>query len=85
MTITAPETCRWTVASSAAWLHIMSGAEGTGNGTVTYAVDANADPAARASTIAVAGEAIAISQAGDLDRCEVLNLGPALQSVHAAV
>ena len=66
VTITAPETCRWTVASSAAWLHITSGAEGTGNGTVTYAVDANVDPAARASTIAVADKTIAISQPGDL-------------------
>lgn len=82
VTVTAPETCGWTALSTAAWLHIMSGAQGSGSGTVTYSVDANADPAERASTIAVADGTIAVSQAGDLDRCEysisVLHFSPCM-------
>ena len=41
VSITAGTGCSWTAASNAPWLSISSGATGTGNGTVNYAVSAN--------------------------------------------
>lgn len=37
--VSASEGCSWTAYSRADWVHIISGASGTGNGTVTYTVD----------------------------------------------
>jgi WD40 repeat protein len=37
--VNAPEGCRWTAYSREDWVHITSGASGTGSGTVTYTVD----------------------------------------------
>jgi Putative binding domain, N-terminal len=44
----------WTATSDASWLHINSGASGTGNGTIGYTADPNAG-AARSGHITVAG------------------------------
>jgi len=53
--------CAWTPVSDAAWLHVTAGS-GPGNGTVSYAVDANPG-GVRAATITVAGQVFAVSQA----------------------
>src|SRR5262249_29780874 len=45
--------CNWTASANASWLHITSGASGSGNGTVTYSVDADTGPA-RSGTLTVA-------------------------------
>jgi hypothetical protein len=55
-------TCTWTAASGAPWLIVTSGASGVGNGVVTFNVDAN-PAAARAGTIAIAGQTFTVSQA----------------------
>jgi len=64
LTVTAPAGCAWQAASNAAWITITGGAQGSGNGTVTFTVAANTGSTARTGIIAVGGQAIAISQAG---------------------
>ncbi|HEU5254426.1 MAG TPA: BACON domain-containing carbohydrate-binding protein [Vicinamibacterales bacterium] len=53
--------CTWAATSSAAWVTILTGATGTGNGSVTYSVQANTG-SARTGTLTVAGQGVTISQ-----------------------
>lgn len=53
--------CAWTATSGVPWIAVRSGASGTGNGSVTYEVEANAG-GARTGTLTVAGHAVTISQ-----------------------
>jgi hypothetical protein len=39
--VTAPSGCAWTAVSEVPWIHITSGASGSGNGTVRFNVDRN--------------------------------------------
>ena len=39
--VTAAPGCPWTAATSLSWIHVTSGASGTGNGQVNYSVDTN--------------------------------------------
>ncbi len=48
----------WTATNSVAWISITGGAAGSGAGTVTYSVAANAALTARSGTITVAGEVL---------------------------
>ncbi len=57
----------WTAAANQPWITIMGGAKGTGSGTVTYRVAANAD-VVRSGTITVAG--------GGLSRTFTVNQWP---------
>src|ERR1700722_8463170 len=41
ITVTASTSLSWTASTAAAWVHIISGASGTGNGTINYSVDVN--------------------------------------------
>jgi len=63
--VSAADACTWTATSTAPWLAITSGGTGTGNGTVTYAVERNRDVASRIATIAVADHLFTVTQAGD--------------------
>lgn len=58
-----PAGCSWSATSNAAWISILSGASGTGNGSVSYSVPANPDPASRSGTLTVAGRQFSITQA----------------------
>lgn len=73
--VAAPAGCEWTTSSSAPWLRVTSGASGSGNGTVSYVVEATTG-GARSATLTVAGQPIAISQSG----CTYA-IAPASQSV----
>lgn len=53
--------CSWTAVSNAEWMHITSGASGSGSGAFTFAVDANSGPA-RVGTLAAAGEIVVFNQ-----------------------
>ncbi len=53
--------CTWTATTSAGWITILTGAMGTGNGSVTYAVQPNTG-SARTGTLSVAGQSVSISQ-----------------------
>jgi subtilisin family serine protease len=59
--VTAGNGCSWTAVSSNNWLHTSS--SGTGNGTVSYTVDANANISARTGTIVVQGLVFTVNQA----------------------
>jgi len=61
--VTAGSGCAWAATPSAGWIHISSGASGSGNGTVGFSVDANA-ASARSGTITVQDQTFTINQAG---------------------
>ena len=65
--ITAGIGCAWTATSAAAWVQITLGSSGSGNGTVTLNVDPNTGTAARTGLLTVAGQSVAIHQAGDYE------------------
>jgi hypothetical protein len=54
-------TCPWTAVSNDAWIVITAGNAGTGSGTVSYSVSANAgDP--RTGTMTIAGQTFTVNQ-----------------------
>jgi glucose/arabinose dehydrogenase len=59
--VTAPQSCAWTASSNAGWIVVTSGSSGSGNGTVTYSVQAN-NGAVRVGTLNVAGRTVVIKQ-----------------------
>jgi uncharacterized delta-60 repeat protein len=59
--VTAGAGCAWTATTNDAWISITSGA-GSGNGSVSFNVQANVSPA-RTGTITVAGQTFTINQA----------------------
>jgi hypothetical protein len=50
--------------SNVSWLSIVSGANGTGNGSVTFAVAANSTGAQRVGTLTIAGQTFTVTQLG---------------------
>ncbi len=62
--VTAPAGCAWSAASAASWITISSG-QGSGDGTVTYAITRNFDVDDRQDTIAVADRTFTVRQIGD--------------------
>jgi hypothetical protein len=60
--VTTQSGCQWSASSGASWISIASGASGTGNGLVGFAVAANLG-GARTGTITVAGRAFTVNQA----------------------
>jgi hypothetical protein len=67
--VAAPESCGWSATSSASWLTVTSGAQGSGPGTVAYAVARSVDTAERSGSITVAGRAFTVRQSGDGGAC----------------
>ena len=62
ISVTTDPACTWTATSSAAFLTVTQGASGAGNGTVNFAVAANAG-VVRTATLTITGTAILITQA----------------------
>ena len=60
--ITTDPQCAWSVQAVPDWVTVASPASGTGPGTVSYAVAANADTSAREQTLMVATRPYRISQ-----------------------
>jgi alpha-tubulin suppressor-like RCC1 family protein len=60
--ITVVSTSGWSATSSSTWISITGGASGSGNGTITYDVTANATGSARTGTISVNGSIFTINQ-----------------------
>jgi hypothetical protein len=54
--------CSWAASADAAFIHITSGAGGSGNGTVTFSVPANATGADLTGTLSVSGQPVSIIQ-----------------------
>ena len=70
--------CGWTAAPDAAWITITAGLEGSGNGEVTFHVDAANGPP-RSGTLTVAGERVHVEQGTG---CTV-SIGPSMFNVAA--
>jgi hypothetical protein len=64
VSITATAGCPWTAVSNDAWITVTDGASGSGPGTVSYTVAANADTEPRTGTITIAGLTFPVSQNG---------------------
>ena len=80
MSVTAGAGCTWTSTANASWLHITSGASGTGNGTVTFTADSfPGGGSSRTGTLTIAGQTFTVNQV----RCTIV-LAPQTQSVRSA-
>jgi hypothetical protein len=55
--------CAWTASSNAGWLTVTSAASGSGNATINFSAAANPNTTIRTATIAVGGQAFAVTQA----------------------
>lgn len=62
--VNAPIGCKWTASADSSWVTVTAGASGSGDGTVSFSVGRNNDPAARVATILVKDQLFTISQSG---------------------
>ncbi len=62
----ALDNCAWTAVSSADWVKVTLGQNGTGNGALDYLVTPNTSPASRTATITINGQTLTIKQAGNV-------------------
>jgi hypothetical protein len=60
--VSAPDGCEWRASSSAAWITIVDGATGNGNGRVRLQVAANSAPTARSGSLQIAGITVTVRQ-----------------------
>ena len=56
--------CGWTVSSNQNFVSLLSGASGSGNGTVTFWVNQNTGTSARSAALTIAGNIFTIQQSG---------------------
>jgi len=59
---TSSQACRWTALSHVAWVKILTGFTGTGNGVVTYRIAANTTTRSRTGTVTIAGNVFTVTQ-----------------------
>jgi uncharacterized protein (TIGR03437 family) len=59
--VTAPTGCGWAATSNVPWITITSGLSGSGNGTVSFSVGADAG-GARSGTLTIAGQTFTVNQ-----------------------
>jgi uncharacterized protein (TIGR03437 family) len=64
LSILAAGNCTWTAASATPWINLTSANAGSGLGRVNYSVIANSGANQRTGVITVAGQVVAITQAG---------------------
>lgn len=62
ISLSAPGGCTWTAVSNDPWITVTGGASGSGNGTVSYSVAANAGNAPRTGTITIGSNLFAVQQ-----------------------
>jgi Putative binding domain, N-terminal/Viral BACON domain len=79
--VTTGAGCVWTAASDAGWLSVTSGASGSDDGSVGYAVAANSTTSQRVGHLTIAGRTFTFTQAGAA--CGY-SLSPDTRSVGAA-
>jgi hypothetical protein len=60
VSVGAPVGCPWTAASNASWIDVLSGASGSGGGTVLLSV--GAVTVARSGTVTIAGQTFTVNQ-----------------------
>ena len=64
ITVSAAPPCPWSVNNTNSWVTILSGSNGAGNGTVTYALAANPISLDRTGTLLVGDQSFALTQQG---------------------
>ncbi|MEY2407947.1 MAG: hypothetical protein QOF48_617 [Verrucomicrobiota bacterium] len=64
ITISATAGCVWAVSNANNWISITSGANGVGNGSVTYSASANPSGMARTGLVTIADQTFSLSQLG---------------------
>lgn len=74
VTVSVARECPWSSTSQAAWIQITAGAQGQGDGTISYRVSANADPVARKAAILVGDQHADVAQ--DAAPCRYGVTGP---------
>ena len=62
--VAAGSGCAWTATSGASWITATGGTSGSGPGTVSISVAANAGTASRTGSLTVAGQAVSVTQQG---------------------
>jgi len=63
LSVSASAGCSWTAVSNVAWMSIVSGSSGAGNGTATFTATANTTGGTRTGTLTIAGQSVTITQA----------------------
>jgi hypothetical protein len=79
VTVRSVAGCEWNASSDAPWMSVQTGSSGTGNGTVTFAVEASPG-AARSGTLTVAGQKVTVQQS---QGC-TFSISPTQESVPSA-
>jgi hypothetical protein len=74
--VSAASGCAWAASSSVAWVTVVAGASGTGNGAVAFRVAANTG-SGRTGTIVVAGQTFTVTQAATAPTPCVYSIAPA--------
>jgi len=62
--VTAGTGCAWTALSTAGWITVLSGNNGSGNGAVRLMVSANTGTGSRSGTVSIAGQNYVVTQSG---------------------
>jgi glucose/arabinose dehydrogenase len=62
--VTSGPGCAWTASANVPWIRIMSGANGSGTGSVAFSVDGHTAAAARNGTMTIAGHTFTVAQNG---------------------
>jgi len=60
--VSTDSNCSWTAKSNADWITIISGEDGTGNGTVGFSITENLNPDSRNATLNIGGQTLSITQ-----------------------
>jgi hypothetical protein len=74
ITVTAENGCEWQGTGSAAWIEIISGSSGSGNGIISLSFPANPETSSRTGTLTIAGEIVIITQEGSVSSGTGINL-----------
>ena len=82
-TVAAPASCGWSAVSNQSWLTVTGGAQGSGAGTVAYAVPRNVETAERSGSITVAGRVFTVRQSGDAGAVHLRGGAGRIPALHA--
>jgi hypothetical protein len=80
--VTATGSCAWTAVSNSSFITVTSGATGSGNGSVSFSVAANATSTQRTGSITIAGQTFNITQDGTTAQQSVIQFSASNYSVN---
>jgi hypothetical protein len=71
VSVVATTGCAWSVLNTNSWISIVSGSNGTGNGTVIYSVAANPTASVRSGNVRIADKLLFVTQSGTPPPCSI--------------